>query len=79
VPPGIYTVELVGPSGTVVTSTAAFSAAAGDVIQISQTIPIAQAQRLARAVYTSTWAAITAAASSGVLAIGPGAYVTPGR
>lgn len=78
-PPGLYTAELIGPSGRVLASTAAFTANAGDVIQLAQTIPVAQAQRFSRLVSTATSAALTTAASSGVLAVGPGANITPGH
>jgi hypothetical protein len=79
VPPGLYTAELIAPSGSVLTSTAAFTANAGEVIQLAQTIPVARAQGFSRIVSTATSAALTTAASSGVLAVGRGANITPGR
>jgi hypothetical protein len=79
VPPGLYTAELVARSGAVIASSPAFSARAGEVIRISQTINSAPLQGLSRAAARATAAALSSAASSGVMAIAPGASVTPGR
>ena len=78
IPPGLYTAELVGPTGSVIASTAAFSADAGEVIQISQTIPRAPTAGFARAISSVTSAALSMAAGAGVRAVAPGAPVTPG-
>ena len=77
-PPGLYTAELVGPSGSIIASTPAFSAAVGDVIQISQTVSIAPAQGVMRALTSATSSALSSAAASGVMAVTPGAPVSPG-
>ena len=79
VPPGMYSAELVSQSGAVIASTPAFSAAVGEVIQISQTIPSQPRQGFARAVSSATAIALSTAASAGVLAIAPGAPTTPRR
>jgi hypothetical protein len=78
-PPGLYTAELVGNSGAVIASTPAFSAAMGEVIQISQTIPVLPIQGFARAAASATNTALSAAASSGVMAVTEGAPVSPGK
>lgn len=78
-PPGLYTAELFGSSGTVLASTPAFSIGAGQVLQIAQTIPVMPAQGLARVAASATSSALFSAASSGVLAVAPGASVTPAR
>ena len=78
-PPGLYTAELVGNSGAVIASTPAFSAAMGEVIQISQTIPVLPIQGFARAAANATNTALSAAASSGVMAVTEGAPVSPGK
>ena len=75
--PGLYSVDIVGPNGGVVASTPAFSAAAGDVIHVAPTIPGVPAQGLLPALRSATSAAISAAASLGVLATRQGAPVTP--
>jgi hypothetical protein len=77
-PPGLYIAELI-QAGRVVASTPAFSAVRGDVVQISQTIPVAPATGLVRAARSAASAVISAAASSGVLAISPGLPVSPRR
>jgi hypothetical protein len=77
-PPGLYVAELV-QAGAVVASTPAFSAAPGQVIQVSHTIPAPPASALLRATRSATAVAISAAASSGVLAISPGLPVSPRR
>lgn len=77
-PPGLYTAELVGRSGAVIASTPAFSAAVGEVIQLSQTIPAIPIQGFARAASSATSAVLSSAASSGVLAVTPGVAITPG-
>ena len=79
VPPGLYSAELLEPTGRVIASTPAFAAAAGQVIQLAQTIPSLPAQGLARVAASATSNALVSAASSGVLAVAPGASVTPGR
>jgi hypothetical protein len=77
-PPGLYTSELVSPSGTVLATTSAFSASRGEVVQIAHTIPSPLARGFIKGVESATSAALAIAASSGVLAIAPGAPVTPG-
>ena len=77
-PPGLYTAELVTPSGTVIASTPAFAATAGQVVQISQTIPSPPVQAFSQMLRTATSAVLSSAASSGVLALRPGAPITPG-
>jgi hypothetical protein len=76
-PPGLYTAELVGTSGAVIASTPAFSAAMGEVIQISQTIPVITFQGFAGVAVNATNTALSAAASSGVMAVTEGARVSP--
>ncbi|MGE0039661.1 MAG: hypothetical protein AB7V01_00620 [Vicinamibacterales bacterium] len=76
--PGLYTAELVNNvGGAVIASSPAFSAAAGEVIQIAQTIPTVPLTGLARFASSATSSAVTSAASSGVLAVTPGAPVSP--
>lgn len=77
-PADIYTAELVGQSGAVIASTPAFSATAGETIQISQTIAAGPLQGFAKGVASATSTALVTAASSGVLAVRPGAPVSPG-
>jgi hypothetical protein len=78
-PPGLYVAELIGRSGRVLANTPAFSAAAGELIQISQTIHEPQAEGFWRTASSATSVALSTAASSGVLALTPGVPVTPGR
>jgi hypothetical protein len=78
IPPGLYTAELVSPSGAFIASTAAFSAGVGEIIQISQTIPRVPRTGFARTVSSMTSAALSMAAGAGVRAVAPGAPVTPG-
>jgi hypothetical protein len=78
-PPGLYTAELVGRSGGIIASTPAFSAAIGEVIQLSQTIPAIPLQGFARAAASATSSALSSAASTGVLAITPGVAVSSGQ
>ncbi len=77
-PPGVYTAELVNDDGNVIASSPAFTATDGEVIQLAQTIPNTPPQGIARAIRSATMAALSTAAGSGVLAIAPGAPVTPG-
>ena len=69
---------LIGGSGRVLASSPAFTAAAGEVIQISQTIPVLPVQGLGRFVSSATSSALSTAASSGILAVAEGVPVTPG-
>lgn len=78
-PPGLYTAELTGSSGMVIASTPAFSAAMGQVIQLSQTIPMLPIGGFARVTASATNSVLTAAASSGVTAITAGVPVSPGQ
>lgn len=78
-PPGLYTAELTGSSGAVIASTPAFSAGVGEVVQISQTIPIAPIGGFARAAASATNSALSAAAGSGVTAVTAGVPVSPGQ
>jgi hypothetical protein len=75
--PGLYSVDIVGPTGGVVASTPAFSAAPGQVVHVAPTIPGVPAQGFLPALHSATSAAISAAASMGVLTILEGAPVTP--
>jgi hypothetical protein len=77
-PPGLYAAELVSSSGAVIASTASFSASAGQVVQISQTIPAPPLHAFSRTVRSATEAALSTAASTGITAIRSGAPVTPG-
>jgi hypothetical protein len=77
VPPGLYSAELVTETGAVIANTPAFRTAIGEVIQISQTIPATPATAFSRLASGATSLALTTAASSGVLAIAPGAPTTP--
>ena len=74
--PGLYTAELVDRSGKVLVTSPAFTAAAGDLIQIAQTLPPSQ-DRLRETIQSATYRALTLAASSGVIALSPGAPTTP--
>jgi hypothetical protein len=76
--PGLYVAELVGSAGSVLASTPAFSAGAGEVIQVAQTIPVVPVQGLARALRSATSATLSSAAAAGILAVAPGVSVTPG-
>lgn len=77
-PPGMYTSELVSPAGAVLATTPAFSASRGEVVQIAHTIPSPPVRGFMKGVASATSAALAIAASSGVLALTPGAPVTPG-
>lgn len=77
-PNGLYTAELVGASGAVIASTPAFTAATGEVIQLSQTIPSLPIHAFGRLTSSATSSALTSAASSGVLAVAAGVPVSPG-
>jgi hypothetical protein len=75
--PGTYTGELVGPGGAVLATTAAFSAQAGETVQLVPVVPTTS-----RLVGSSTWesstsAIVGAAAGSGILAYSKGQPVTP--
>jgi len=74
--PGLYTTELVGRSGSIIASSQAFSAAAGEVIQLSQTIPTVPLTGLGRFVSSATSSVVSSAASSGVLAVAEGPSTT---
>jgi hypothetical protein len=75
--PGLYSVDIVSPTGGVVASTPAFPAAAGQVVHVAPTIPGVPAQGFLPALRSATNAAISVAASAGVLTLRPGAAVTP--
>lgn len=77
-PPGVYTADLLGANGTVLASSPAFTGGAGEVIQLAQTIQTIPLQGVGRVVSSATTSALSTAASSGVLAVSPGAPVTPG-
>lgn len=76
-PGGLYSVELVGQSGAVLASSAAFTAGAGEVIQIAQTIPVLPLDGVAKAVSSATSSAMATAASSGVLAVADAPPLSP--
>jgi hypothetical protein len=76
-PPGTYAVELVDASGKVVATSPAFTANPGDVIQLAQTVPVVSDTR-DRILQSATRWVLTTAASSGVIALSPGAPMTPG-
>ena len=78
-PPGLFAAELVTETGAVIASTPAFPAAAGEVIQIAQTIPMRPSTGFVRVASSATSIALSTAASLGVLAIAPGAPTTPRR
>jgi hypothetical protein len=77
-PTGLYSAELISPSGAVLATTPAFSASRGEIVQIAHTVPVSRRRGFAAGLASATSAALTVAASSGVLAIIPGAPVTPG-
>lgn len=76
-PAGVYTAELIGEGGNVIAGTPAFTALMGQQIQLAQTIPANVVPGLGRAVSSATTAALSSAAGSGVMALAPGAPVSP--
>jgi hypothetical protein len=74
--PGTYTGELVGPGGAVLATTGAFSAEAGEIVQL---VPVVPTSRMAGSstVETTTAAIVGAAGGSGILAYSPGRPVSP--
>jgi hypothetical protein len=75
--PGVYAAELVGPAGSVLATSGAFSAGVGEVIQLAQVIPVAPVSGLLAALGDATSALVSSAASAGVLAVDPGQPVSP--
>jgi len=75
--PGIYTAELIGPAGSVLATTNAFSADRGDVIQLVPVIPTAPESGPATTLWTVTSGIVTAAANAGTLLFNLGQPITP--
>jgi hypothetical protein len=76
--PGTYTTELMNSAGALIASSPGFYAAAGEVVHVSQTIHVLPLDGFARVLSSATSSALSAAASSGVLAVAPGAPASPG-
>ena len=74
--PGIYTAELIGRSGAILVTTSAFSAKAGEIIQLAPVIPTRRSG-IAAAFETVTSLIVTSAASAGILVVNQGQPVTP--
>jgi hypothetical protein len=75
--PGTYTGELVGPGGAVLATTGAFSAHAGEIVQLVPVVPTTSRLGGSSTWETSTAAIVGAAAGSGILAYSKGQPVTP--
>lgn len=75
--PGLYTTELIGRGGSIISSSQAFSAAAGEVIQLAQTVPTIPLTGFGRFISSATSSVVSSAASAGVLAVAEDAPVTP--
>ncbi|HUE90001.1 MAG TPA: hypothetical protein VMO26_28305 [Vicinamibacterales bacterium] len=75
--PGIYTAELVGPSGAIIVTSAAFSAGAGEIIQLAPVVPETPASGIIAALGNATTSVVTSAASAGIIAVDPGQPVSP--
>lgn len=75
--PGTYTAELVGQSGSIITTSSAFSASSGDIIQLAPVVPIERESALMSALRHATSSIVTSAASAGIIAIDPGQPVSP--
>jgi hypothetical protein len=68
---------LVGPGGAVLATTGAFSAKAGEVVQLVPVVPTTSRMGGSSTWETSTSVIVGAAAGSGILAYSPGRRVTP--
>ena len=75
--PGLYTAELVGRSGSVIATSNAFSAGAGEIIQLAPVVPTEPVSGLLSALGQATSSVVTSAASAGIIATNPGQPVTP--
>ncbi|MBA3272114.1 MAG: hypothetical protein H0T71_16540 [Acidobacteria bacterium] len=74
---GVYVAELVGDAGAVIATSGSFTAVAGAVIQLPPIVPVAPQGLLPSILGNATSAAISSAASAGILAIDPGQPVSP--
>ena len=74
---GVYVAELVGDAGAVIATSGSFTAVAGAVIQLPPIVPVAPQGLLSSILGNATSAAISSAASAGILAIDPGQPVSP--
>lgn len=77
IPTGLYVADLVDASGGVIASTGGFTAGVGEVIRLSQTIPVMPLSGFGRAVSSATSMALSSAANAGVLALATETKTSP--
>ena len=75
--PGMYAAELVDDSGSVIATSAAFTANYGEVIQLAPVIPVSPVSGFSAWLSSATDAAINSANGAGVLAVSSGLPVSP--
>jgi hypothetical protein len=74
---GLYMAELVNSSGTILTSSPAFTVGGGEVIQLTPVVPQHSFNGLAHFLNSGTTAAVNSAIAAGVLTVAPLPSVSP--
>ena len=75
--PGVYAAELIDEGGSVITTSGAFTAGMGEVVQLAPVIPVSPVSGFSSWISTATESAINSASSAGVLAVSSGLPVSP--